>query len=339
MLPLPELPAAERARLSPAVQAYSVAVEQTGTTRTVRRAEREARLGQTAMNASRPPSSDPPGTPRSPAPAGGRRPGGQPGHPGVVRLLLDPEQVEAVVVCRPARCAGCGGALPAAAGAGDRADARRPVTEVPPVAAVVTAYRLAARRGGSCGWLTRAAVPAGVGTDGFGARLAAITALVRGRYRLSKRQTAQCRGDLFGGDRAVGSVSALEQAPRAARAPVVEEARVAVQQAAVANLDETGWRAARNRGWLWTVVTTSRTVFPSDASRGGRVAQALRGARWAGIVGADRGTMYTWLGRARRPVCWAHRKRDFQKLVDWSAGSRPIGTGLLAIAAAVCRLW
>ncbi len=138
---------------------------------------------------------------------------------------------------------------------------------------------------------------------------------------------------------AVGSVSALEQATSAALAPVVAEARVAVPQAAAANLDETGWRAARNRGWRWTVVTTSLTVCHIDAGRGGRVAQALLGARWAGIVGADRGTMDTWPGGERRQVCWAHRKRDCQKLVHRSEGSRPIGTGLLAVEAAVFRLW
>jgi transposase len=137
----------------------------------------------------------------------------------------------------------------------------------------------------------------------------------------------------------VGSVSALEQAMSAALAPVVGEARTAVPQAAVANLDETGWRQGRKRAWLWTVVTATLTVFHIDPSRGGTVAQALLGAAWAGIVGSDRGTMYNWLPAERRQVCWAHLKRDFQKLVDWGPGARPIGQRLLAIEAQVFGAW
>jgi transposase len=49
--------------------------------------------------------------------------------------------------------------------------------------------------------------------------------------------------------------------------------------------------------------------------------------------------MYSWLPAARRQVCWAHLKRDFQKLVDWGAGARPIGQRLLAIEATVFTEW
>jgi transposase len=38
-------------------------------------------------------------------------------------------------------------------------------------------------------------------------------------------------------------------------------------------------------------------------------------------------------------VCWAHRKRDFQKLGDGGAGARPTGKRLLAIEAEVFALW
>lgn len=42
---------------------------------------------------------------------------------------------------------------------------------------------------------------------------------------------------------------------------------------------------------------------------------------------------------ARRQVCWAHLKRDFQKLVDWGPGPRPVGERLLACHAQVFELW
>jgi len=347
MTDVPQLPDEVRVTLPPVVVAYVAALEATVQTLTAanvalaaRVAELEARLGQNSSNSSRPPSSDRPGTRPSPKPAAsGRRPGGQPGHPGQYRALLPPEQVTHTVRRVPPACAGCGATLPQAAGPTDPADERQQVVEVPPVAAVVIEYQLAARRCGRCGHLTRATLPAEAGGSGFGPRLTAIGALLTGRYRLSKREAAACMGDLCGVEVAVGSVSAMEQTVSAALEPVVAEARAAVARAPVANLDETGWRQARQRVWLWTAVTATLTVFHIDPSRGGKVAQALLGGAWAGIVGSDRGTMYSWVDRARRQVCWAHLKRDFQKLVDWGPGARPVGTQLLALEGAVFEQW
>src|SRR5215211_1374368 len=266
MVALPELSAEVRAGLAPEVQVYLAALEQAVAVLTARLAEVEARLAQTSRNSSRPPSSDPPGTPRAPSPAQGRRAGGQPGHPGSFRALCDPTAVDAIVACVPEQCADCGAALPATAAVMDPEDERRQVTEVPPVAAMVTEYRLAARRCGVCGHLTRAPLPVGVGREGFGPRLTALVALLTGRYRLSKREA-----DVWGVELAVGSVTALEHATSAALEPVVEEVWTAVQQTAVANLDETSWRQGRRRAWLWTVVTAALTSFHIDRSRGGAV--------------------------------------------------------------------
>ena len=69
------------------------------------------------------------------------------------------------------------------------------------------------------------------------------------------------------------------------------------------------------------------------------MARALLGPDWAGLVGSDRGTMDKWLPADRRQVCWAHLKRDFQKLVDWGPASRPTGQQLLAIEAQVFAPW
>ncbi len=90
---------------------------------------------------------------------------------------------------------------------------------------------------------------------------------------------------------------------------------------------------------MWTVVTATLTIFHINRSRGGAVARALLGGAWTGIVGSDRGTMYKWLPADRRQVCWAHLKRDFQKLVDWGPASRPIGQQLLDVEAQVFARW
>jgi len=59
---------------------------------------------------------------------------------------------------------------------------------------------------------------------------------------LSRCEVRQALRDLWGGRLSVGAVVRQEQAQSAALAPVVQEARAAVQEATVTNMDETGWR-------------------------------------------------------------------------------------------------
>lgn len=351
---LSPLPATLRATLHPEVAAYITRLE-TALAATggvlpalqeqvrglqARVAELEARLGQNSTNSSRPPSSDLPGTrPTTPGEHGSRRPGGQPGHLGHFRALRPVEQVDRVVRRTPDACRGCGEPLAATAAPGDPPDLRHQVTDVPRLQAEVTEFQLAARRCAGCGVVTRADWPAGVPHTVVGPRLLAVLALLTGRYRLSKREAAQCAQDVFGAEVAVGTVSASEQQASAALAPVVAAARARAQKAVVANLDETGWRQGRRRAWLWTMVTATVTVFHIDHSRGSGVMRALLGPDWGGIVGSDRFAAYKGLPLDGRQICWAHLRRDFQKLVDAGPASRPVGERLLAITAQVFELW
>jgi hypothetical protein len=89
----------------------------------------------------------------------------------------------------------------------------------------------------------------------------------------------------------LGAVVCQEQAPSPALAPVVEEARVAVQQAAVVNLDETGWRQDRRQAWLWTAVSPELTVLWIDRRRGGPAVKRCwvrSSADWSGPIGGRR---------------------------------------------------
>src|SRR5215218_3400345 len=128
---------------------------------------------------------------------------------------------------------------------------------------------MAVRRCARCGRRTRGSLPQGVPRRPFGARLTAVVALLSGRYRLSRREVRQLLQDLWAVRVSLGAVVRQEQAQSAALAPVVEEVRAAVQQAAVINMDETGWWQERERAWLWTVVTAGLTVFQIHRHRGG----------------------------------------------------------------------
>jgi transposase len=166
-----------------------------------------------------------------------------------------------------------------------------------------------------------------------------VVALLSGRYRLSRREVRQLLQDLRQVRVSLGAVVRQEQAQSAALAPVVEEARAAVQQAAVVNMDETGWRRERQRAWLWTVVAAGLTVFHIDPSRGGIAVEAVLGAEFGGVVGSDRWPAYNRFPAERRALCWAHLKRAFQGLVDHGGEAEPIGCWGLAEAERLSALW
>jgi transposase len=307
---------------------------------TTRVQELEARLGRDSSNSSQPPSADPPQARPRPAPRPtGRRRGGQPGHPGHHRTPVPVEQVDCTVEHWPPTCQHCQAALAPdpAQTVGD--PVRHQVVEIPPLHAEVTDHYRQRLCCPHCRGVTLAALPPTVPAGAFGPRLQAIVAVLSSRYRLSRREVAAVCADLLGVDLAVGSIAALCQATSAALAEPVAGLEAAVRQAAVAHADETEWRLAGQRRWLWVAVTVAATVFTVAASRGSRVIKGLLGATFGGILVSDRWSAYTWTPAHRRQVCWAHLKRDFTKLVDWDGAACPVGEAALALLDQVFTLW
>lgn len=136
------------------------------------------RLQQDSHNSARPPSSDPPQALRKRARRGpsGRKRGGQPGHPGQTRALVPTEEVDTIVPVKPQQCHRCQHPLQGE----DPQPHRHQVTDVPPVKPLVTEYQLHRLSCPACGTATRADVPPGVPTGGFGPRVQAMVALCTG---------------------------------------------------------------------------------------------------------------------------------------------------------------
>lgn len=173
----------------------------------------------------------------------------------------------------------------------------------------------------------------------FGPRLQAALALLCGRYRLSRREAAAVSEDVLGAPVAAGSVDELCRATAAALAQPVAELEEAVRQAAVAHADETGWRQAGRRHWLWVVVTAAVTVFRIAASRGRGVIKGLLGEAFVGRLVSDRWLAYTWLAPERRQVCWAHLRRVFAALLDWGPKAAGVGRQALALCDRLFDAW
>ncbi len=299
----------------------------------------QARLQQHSGNSSKPPSSDPPNAPpRPPRPSRGRARGGQPGHVGHQRPLLPPEQVDEVVPHHPPCCPHCQTVLPASLPDGVPV-VRQQVWELPAVRPHVTEHQYHTVPCPTCQALVRAVPPPDVAPGAFGPRAAAVVALLRGSYHLSDQEVGTLLAELFGLPISDGSVVALQTTVSAAVATPYAAVQTVVQTAAVTNVDETGWKEAGARRWLWVVVTTAATLFHVASGRGAGVVRHLLGADFAGIVGSDRLKTYRCLAVDRRQLCWAHLIRNLLALAERQGSLGAWASDLLALADLMFGLW
>src|SRR5262245_10249097 len=334
---VPPIPVELWSQISPAAQAAILALVQQYEERLQglqwQVADLRERLNQNSTNSSRPPSSDPPHVKRRPPkPSSGRQRGGQPGHARQQRPLVPPDQIKQSIPVKPSACRKCGRALHGE----DTQPRRHQVAEIPPVEAEVTEYRLHRLTCPDCGTRTCAALPAGVPTGAFGPRLQALLAVLAGGYRLGERPIRQLVQDLFGLSISTGMVAKLERSTaEALQQPMAElEKYIRTQHA---NVDETSWREAMQKAWLWVVVTPLVTAFHIAATRCGKVAGALLGSGYRHVATSDRWKAYN--GFRRRQYCWSHLRRDFQAMIDRRNGGTPIGEKLLDLSDRMFAWW
>ena len=303
--------------------------------------ELEARLGQNASNSSLPPSANPPQAPppvrKQPT---GRKPGGQPGHTAHLRVRLPAERLsQPPVHYLPDICEVCDDDLALAPGPDDPEPRWHQVVELPEIPVQVTEYQAHARTCPNCGHLNWAKIPDAIREHGCGPRLTATLSFMSGVLHTSKRGMEEFAETVLRVPLALGTVSNLEQEMSSALAPAHAEAQQAVQAAAAKNVDETGWKKAGAKRWLWGAATAVVVCFVIAPSRGAAGLTALLGKKIKGIITSDRWSVYGQLQLGLRQVCWAHLKRDFQKLVDRGGAARRYGELGLAAVAIVFYEW
>lgn len=288
--------------------------------------ELQARLGLNASNSSLPPSANPPQAPppvrKKPT---GRKPGGQPGHTAQLRERLPPERIQQTIHLVPNMCAACQADLPETPGPDDPPPRWHQVLELPAHPVQVTEYQAHGRVCPDCGHLTWEQMPQEIRDHVCGPRLTATIAFLSGALHLSKRKIEEAVETILGAPLALGTVCNLEQEMSAALATAHAEAQQAVQEAPAKNVDETGWKQAGDRCWLWGAATAAVACFVIAPTRGAVGLATLLGSKIHGIIGSDRWSVYGQLPLGMRQLCWAHLKRDFQKLVDRGGDAQGIG--------------
>lgn len=272
----------------------------------------ESRLNRNSSNSSTPPSANPPGAPKTTSKKSSeRKPGGQPGHKGTHRAVVD--NPDRVVPHLPRACQHCQADF-----SGNETMVGKPVrhqvTDLPPILPVVIEHQLNRCRCENCGKTTRAELPVGVGQGQFGPRLTAFVAMLSGRYRLTRRELSSVLGDAFGLRLSVGSVQALcEQAAHALATPFQEVAEEVLAEPVV-HPDETGWRHRGKKAWLWTVSSRKAAVFKLHRGRGHEARRVILPDDYSGVVVSDRWATYTPF--ERRGICHAHLLRNWRAISE-----------------------
>lgn len=241
----------------------------------------EGRLAKNSSNSHQPPSSDGLKKPRpkSLRTRSGRKPGGQPGHPGqTLQRVKNPDhtQIHQVTVCP--QCGG--GGL-----------SRRPVLDyetrqifdLPPRSLEVIEHRAEIKGCPHCGAHVRAEFPTGVSAPvQYGPRFQSLMVYLNQQQLLPYDRLAQLCEDLFGQPLSAGTLVAANERVFAQLKPFAQVLVNQVPQAPVVHLDESGLRVAGALHWLHVASTAELTFYGVHPKRGTEAMDAL------GIVGACR---------------------------------------------------
>jgi transposase len=290
----------------------------------------EERVNLDSNNSSKPPSSNGPGQMnRAQRRASERKRGAQPGHKGHTRAMLDENQVDRLVDCKPEAVCECGGHVELA----DQPQ-RHQVFEVPPMRAQVDEYRLYSGRCANCGRAHSGVLPLGVPKGQLGPRALSLVGVLGTRYHLTQRKIRNLLDQLMGLSFSVGAISqAHGKLAHALKAPVAEAA-ASLCKAEALWMDETHYPREGIANRVWAAVQPLLAVFAIYPSRARYVILDFIGEQCAAVVTTDRYAGYAFIDAERRQVCWAHLLRDFNRIgqrqgVAGQIGRRLLGLGLV----------
>jgi transposase len=270
----------------------------------------ELRQSKDSHNSHKPPSSDEPTFRRrrrkSLRQKSGKKPGGQPGHPG--HALTPVETPDTVLVHTPAACARCGHDL---AEVEPIVTQRRQVLDLPPLALRATEHRAEGKCCPGCGHLSRADFPAGVDEAvQYGPGVLGLGVYLQIYHLLPYARAAELMADLFGRAPCQGTLARAQERAYEELGPVERAIHKALRESAVVNFDETTVRAGGERRWVHSAGTLTLTLYRTHSKRGREALDdmgVLPGYR--GVAVHDAYTSYLSYP-ARHALCNAHLLRD-----------------------------
>lgn len=270
--------------------------------------------------------------------ASGKKRGGQAGHSGHKRKLFPSGDADEIIKCVPQAECDCGGQI-----LNIKLSSRKQVLELPQPKYLLHEYQVYSGHCDCCKSKKYGELPEGIGNRYFGAKAHSLMSLFRSKYRLSKRQVKQLMQDLYGLPISLGSVSNAEARVSEAIKNAHEEVGDAVQTGVLPiNVDETGFKQCNKSGWAWILANKDCTYFYLSPSRGKKIAKHLLSpilSKAHSMVISDRYPAYNFIPEDKHQVCWAHLKRDFQRISEREGAAGKIGIKLLKYYRLLFKFW
>jgi transposase len=296
---------------------------------TQRIAELEARLAKDSHNSSKPPSSDPPfrkPAPRSQRKVSGRKPGGQKGHQGATRALVDePDHVVVMALEGACTCGRCQSQIDV-----ELLPERRQVIELV-IRREVTEYRVVAGTC-ACGRVHRSDFPEAISAPvQYGPGVLAFAVYMTQYQLLPFERSAAVLAELAGITISPGSLyRAVESAAARLQAPVAA-IREALVGAPLAHAAETGVRVGSALQWLHVLSTAALTAYFPHPKRGGEaIAAGGLLTRFSGVLVHDHWKPYAAL-RCQHAYCNAHHLRELIAIAETIPSQRPWAEDMIAL--------
>lgn len=232
----------------------------------------QGRLAKDSHNSSLPPSSDRFGRqPKSLRKKSEKKSGGQEGHPGTTLRFSDaPDEV---IEHRVSVCASCQHDLRQVEAC---VTLRRQVVDMPTPRLLVQEHRAEQKQCPRCQHLTQAAFPPTVTAPiQYGPLIGAAAVYLTQQQLLPVERTCEVLSDLLGAHMSEGTVGELIKRAASQLAPVEQQIKEALSEAAVIHQDETGMSVAGKRYWMHVTSTASLTQYQVHQSRGHEALDAI----------------------------------------------------------------
>jgi transposase len=295
-------------------------------------AELEARLKKDSSTSSKPPSSDiyrkPASKDRSLRERSGKKPGGQPGHPGAtLQMSANPTTV---TVHTPFVCAHCGGGLE---GGTVISKTRRQVFDIPqPQPLAVDEHISFEIECPHCRKSTVGDFPAGVDAPvQYGPRIKALTVDIAQGNMVAIKRCAALVESITGAHISTGTVMRFILECADGLEPWRKSAIGMVLKSVIAHFDETGIRCLGKLHWLHSASTSLLTVLHINERRGkeGSDAGGIL-PFFTGVATHDCWKAYFRYLLCRHNPCRAHFLRELEALVKlrrgqtWASGMKKL---------------
>lgn len=232
----------------------------------------QERLAKDSHNSHLPPASDRLGRqPKSLRKKSGKKPGGEPGHPG--KTLMFSSAPDEVIVHPLKRCLPCQADLQTQPCCGL---ARRQVVELPEPRLVVVEHQAERKHCPTCQQLSTAAFPELVRAPiQYGPRIAAIGVYLTQQQLVPLARACEVMEDLLGISMSEGTLCELRGRCAKTLAAVEEQVKEALVPADVIHQDETGLYVAGQRHGMHVTCTATLTHYQVHESRGQEALEAI----------------------------------------------------------------